>query len=143
MIFREKPSDFNSTIQVVACYLWCRGRYVLLKRNQLKSYGGKWGLPAGKVEHGESPLDAILREVFEETGISLLISDLEALSPLWVRHEGVDFEYYSFKVELIHNSKIAINSVEHEEYRWVTENESLQIELIHDLAECNRLLLTY
>lgn len=39
----------------------------------------RWGLPGGKVDPGETPLQAIVRETFEEVGIRLAIQDLEPL----------------------------------------------------------------
>lgn len=36
-----------------------------------------WGLPGGKVEKNESPMDAIQRETFQEIGLELNIGDIE------------------------------------------------------------------
>ena len=44
-----------------------RGRLLL----QQRSDGGQWGLPGGSVEIGESVADAIVREVREETGLTV------------------------------------------------------------------------
>lgn len=46
-----------------------RGRVLLGQRRQGNRYGGVWEFPGGKVERGESPLHAVLREVHEELGI--------------------------------------------------------------------------
>ena len=42
-------------------------RHLFLMRNDTK-YSGHWGLPGGKVEKGESLLDALMRECEEEMG---------------------------------------------------------------------------
>ena len=34
--------------------------------------GNVWGLPAGAIDLGESPSEAVVREVFEETGLRIL-----------------------------------------------------------------------
>ena len=44
-----------------------RGRLLL----QQRSDGGQWGLPGGSVEIGESIADAVVREVREETGLTV------------------------------------------------------------------------
>ena len=47
------------------------GRYLILKRNQ-EPFRGRWDLPGGFVEMGESPTEAVVREVLEETGLSVV-----------------------------------------------------------------------
>jgi 8-oxo-dGTP pyrophosphatase MutT (NUDIX family) len=49
-----------------------RGRVLL----QQRSDGGQWGLPGGSVEIGESVTDAVIREVREETGLTVAVRRL-------------------------------------------------------------------
>ena len=56
-----------------------RGQEVLLiKRNQ-EPFKGQWGLPGGKVEFGETLVQAAIREAFEETGITAQVIGLAGL----------------------------------------------------------------
>lgn len=142
MIYTERPADFAETLpQVVACYLQHDGRFLLLQRQPHKPFGGTWGLPAGKVDKGESPENSIVREVFEETGVRIEQDVLTHLQPLWVRHAKYDFEYHSFALPLTDRPDIMLSINEHQAYAWVTSVEASALELIHDLEECNRLLL--
>ena len=52
----------------VSAVLFDRRRRLLL---QQRSDGGQWGLPGGSVEIGESVSEAVVREVREETGLTV------------------------------------------------------------------------
>jgi 8-oxo-dGTP diphosphatase len=68
--------------EVCVCYLTRLRpdgrREVLLGRKRTGLGLGKIVGPGGKVERGESPLEAIVREVWEETGIRVAPADLRA-----------------------------------------------------------------
>ncbi|MER7010920.1 NUDIX domain-containing protein [Saccharopolyspora sp. NPDC000359] len=51
------------------------GRLLLVKRAH-EPASGKWSLPGGRVEHGESDRSAVQREVREETGLSVTVGEL-------------------------------------------------------------------
>lgn len=55
------------------CYIEKDGCYLMLRRSQKKKDGsaGKYLGVGGKFEEGETPVDCLLREVREETGLSL------------------------------------------------------------------------
>lgn len=116
-------------------------KFLLLQRQPNKPHGGKWGLPAGKVDQGENLREAVCREVFEETGIKANHSEVTYLGVLWVRHDGNEFEYHSFVVKMEADPEIKLSTSEHQNHRWVSLSECVHMDLIHDLAECNELFL--
>jgi 8-oxo-dGTP diphosphatase len=48
-----------------------QGRVLLASRPEGKPYAGYWEFPGGKIEAGETPLDALIRELHEELGIQV------------------------------------------------------------------------
>lgn len=56
---------------VAAVILKPDGRFLLAQRPAGKVYAGWWEFPGGKVEAGESPADALARELHEELGIDV------------------------------------------------------------------------
>lgn len=61
----------------LAAYAVCveAGR-VLLARHVSREGESSWTLPGGRVEHGEDPFDAVVREVAEETGCDAKVERL-------------------------------------------------------------------
>ena len=48
-----------------------RGRVLIAQRPAGKALAGRWEFPGGKIEPGEQPLAALVRELREETGIQV------------------------------------------------------------------------
>lgn len=53
------------------------GRWLMHRRPDHKRHGGLWEFPGGKVEPGEIPANALIREIEEELGIRLEAGSLE------------------------------------------------------------------
>lgn len=55
-------------------------RWLMHRRPPYKHHGGLWEFPGGKVEVGETPAYALVRELAEELGIGCRIHDLVPLA---------------------------------------------------------------
>lgn len=60
-------------IAVVAGVLFREGRLMLCRRPEGKELAGKWEFPGGKLEEGESPEQALERELREELAIDVCV----------------------------------------------------------------------
>jgi 8-oxo-dGTP diphosphatase len=73
-----KP-EADDVLLVVAAALIEEDRVLVQQRPQGKSLAGLWEFPGGKLEPGELPVDALVRELREELGIEVANA---ALAPL-------------------------------------------------------------
>jgi A/G-specific adenine glycosylase len=76
---------------IAAALIRRRGRILIDRRKPQGLLGGLWELPGGKVEPGETPAQAVVREVREEVGLEVEV--LEHLT-------SVDHAYSHFRITL-------------------------------------------
>lgn len=69
---REGTAGAPAPVPVVAAVVRRQGRYLVGRRPDAKRHGGLWEFPGGKVDPGESWLDAAHRELGEELGMEAL-----------------------------------------------------------------------
>ena len=84
-------------------------RHVLLVKARDKN---NWQLPGGRIEPGESPVDAVVREVKEETGLR---ASVERLTGRYRREDGSVVRVYAARAR----GKLAGAREEILEQRWV------------------------
>ena len=93
--------------------------YLILRRaNYIKRFGGKWCLPGGHVEKGESNIDAAIRELGEETGIH---PGQQMMQSFKFKYRNGD-ESEIFVCSLTEKPDVKI-SREHAQYKWVTYDD--------------------
>jgi mutator protein MutT len=93
------------------------GHKILLVQQRRGPYQGKWDLPGGKIEFGETPAEAVRREFLEETGKKLgEVACFDHLSVL------VDMQDYLFHqiglIYVVHHLSDHIDKESELEHRW-------------------------
>jgi 8-oxo-dGTP diphosphatase len=73
---REKAEDLPVILVVAVALVDIDGRVLLAQRPEGKSMAGLWEFPGGKVDEGELPEAALIRELKEELGIDVTESCL-------------------------------------------------------------------
>lgn len=76
----QQPDIVGQTLEVVAALSVRDGRLFLARRAQGLLDEGLWELPGGKVEPGESPAQALLRELAEELSV---VACIDGASEIW------------------------------------------------------------
>jgi 8-oxo-dGTP diphosphatase len=82
-------ADVRLILVAAAVLLDGEGRVLLAQRPQGKSLAGLWEFPGGKIEACERPEAALARELREELGIDVAITDLRPVS--FASHAYEDF----------------------------------------------------
>lgn len=105
------------------------GEFLIQKRSELK--GGKYAFTGGHVDSGETPLDAIKREVKEEIGVNIS-NDLIEEYGFMIYDIPLRYIYYLKKDIDISDIKLQEDEVEYV--------KNMDLEQINELIETNQML---
>lgn len=132
----ERQGNFSPDYSVSAVYCFCDERMLIVKRAHDKKFEpDKWGVPAGKSESGEDHISCALREMKEETGITLDPERLVFVKEVFVVWENARFAFNIFRYSFDVLPEVMLNA-ENTDYKWVTYSELGEYDLVRDEREC-------
>jgi len=140
MISKTPFEGFQPKFEVASCFVEVGGKFLMLLRQDTKSEGNKWGVPAGKVEQGESIEQALVREIKEEINLDLAQTSTHFFDTVYVRYPEYDFVYDMFRAPFGQEPEITLNLGEHKDSRWASPYEALRMNLVQDEDVCIKLL---
>jgi len=113
-------SQKSLPIHVVCAVILNQGRVLLAQRPEGKRLAGCWEFPGGKIEKGETPEQALHREILEELGCRLQIIQSGPVIP-WSYPWG-EIVLQAFLCEMTADSPMP-ETREHQAFRWLLNNE--------------------
>ncbi len=114
----QPPADFHPTMKAAGCFLEHEGEILYLKRSKDRDEGETWCIPGGKIEAGELPKDAAVREIQEEVGIAMDQEKISFLGVLYMRLPHLDYTFHIYHQAFASKPEINLNLVEHSESLW-------------------------
>jgi len=107
----------ETIVLVVACALVDKdGRVLISQRPEGKAMAGMWEFPGGKVEPGERPEQALIRELKEELGIDVTTA---CLAPLTFASHGYPSFHLLMPLYVCRRWKGEIRPGEGQKIAWV------------------------
>ncbi len=118
----ESETNLNKkTIRVVAAVIWdCSGgeKRIFATARGYGDYKGMWEFPGGKIEAGETPQEALVREIKEELTATIAVGELI---------KTIEYDYPEFHLSMdcflaeVESGQLVLK--EAEAARWLTKDE--------------------
>ena len=130
----ENPNDHHPPVRAVSAAIFHEGRFLLVRRGRAPARG-LYAFPGGRIEPGETPAEAVRREVMEETGARVAsIAHIVDLALSSEREEGrVEF------ILSVHSAAYAGGTImagdDADMALWLTLGEMAQLPLAGSVYE--------
>ena len=110
------------TIRVVAAVIRSKDKIFATARGY-GEFKGQWEFPGGKIEPGETPQEALVREIQEELDVKIEIGDLI---------DTIEYDYSSFHLSMdcfwCNVTEGEITLKEAEDARWLSKDELYSVD---------------
>jgi len=124
--------------RVVGAAIVRDGRLLAARRTAPADSAGRWELPGGKVEPGETPEAALVREIAEELGVTVEVDR-------WLTGSAPIGTTYELVVAVVTLTTGEPAPVEHDRVRWLSGGELDEVDWLEPdrpfLAQLRPLLL--
>lgn len=133
----KSDSNESKRIEVVAAIIEKDGKILICRRAENKTRALKWEFPGGKIEPGETPEQAVLRECREELDVDLCVKG-EFMRVLH-SYPDIEIQLTVFRTAIIGSDP---RCIEHKEIRFVYPSELADFELCPaDITVAEKIIL--
>ena len=113
-----------------------RAKVLMQYRSPERYRWSGYAFPGGHIEKGESLHDAVVREILEETGLTISHPKLVGVKN-WHTDEGIRYIVFCYKATEFSGQ---IHSTEEGEISWVDKATLSQLDLAYDMLELMRMM---
>lgn len=110
-------------VSVVAVIRNNAGKYLVLKRNGREiAYPNKWTFPGGKVENNDTIGETLIKEVKEETGLSLRPGKILLKDKSFIRPDGQTTKVLSYLCIVENDGPVQLAN-DFTDYKWISYSD--------------------
>jgi len=111
-------------LDVVAALFRKDGKILLCQRYDDDDFGGLWEFPGGKIEEGESSVQAVVREMKEELGLNCEVGNF--VDKFSDENETLRIDIFLYRIDSYVGK---MQCIECQDFKWVTLKESKTMNL--------------
>jgi len=125
MELQSRTEQTEMPILVTAAVVFDGEKVLLTRRPDDKRHPGFWEFPGGKVDPGESPEQALCREMREELDVEVRVSGIYEV--VFYRYEWGSVLILAYQCELLTDTLRDLGVAEH---RWVLPREMVNFNIL-------------
>jgi 8-oxo-dGTP diphosphatase len=110
----NKSESTERLLLVTAAVIFDGEKVLITRRPETSSQPGLWEFPGGKMDPGESPEDALCREIREELDVEISVQEI--MDVVYYRYEWGPVLILAYRCQLLTTT---LRTVGVAEYRWV------------------------
>lgn len=89
-----------------------------------------WDFPGGKVDAGETPEEGLVREISEETGLTVEIGEIEHVYTNLAELPEVQYVLLVYRCSFV-SGEVTLEPKEHQDFEWVEVDQLRERDVIH------------